>query len=111
ELASLFDPDSGRDPNLIWPGEVVYIRPPQGDTGGNGNTGETPVNGTVPTGNIDASGQPEYQNYRNGQPVGPPYTSPQTESGQPANSDTIDSDGNVIRTGEDGRPLTGWAPT
>lgn len=33
--------DGSRDPDLIWAGEVVYIRPPQGDeTGGAGETGD-----------------------------------------------------------------------
>ncbi len=44
ELASLFDPDSGRNPDLIWPGEVLYIRPPQG--GGSESTNETPATDT-----------------------------------------------------------------
>lgn len=47
ELAELFDPDSGRNPDLIWPGEVLYIRPPQGDgTEGANNTDETPATDT-----------------------------------------------------------------
>lgn len=44
ELGALFDPDSGRNPDLIWPGEVLYIRPPQG--GSTESTNETPATDT-----------------------------------------------------------------
>lgn len=103
--------ESERNPDLIWPGEVVFVRSSPQEQLTPGQSGATPTNGTVATGNVDANGNPEFQNYANGQPVGPPYTSPETGTGQPANADTIDAQGNVIRTGDDGRPLTGWAPT
>lgn len=102
-----FAPSNGRDPNLIFPGEVLYL-PGSGD---GQQPGQPPEDGTVATTPPDANGNATFQNYRNGQPSGPPYQAQATASGTPANSSVIDGNGGMIRTGPDGQPLTGWAPT
>lgn len=82
-----------RNPNEIYPGEVVFVHPPQ--------------NGTVQTGQQDANGRVEYQNYQNGQPSGEPYHADTAPNGLPANSETVNEQGVVIRTDGSGNPLTG----
>ncbi len=106
ELASQFDPESGRNPDLIWPGEVVYVRSsPTPETGG-----EPPLNGTQAVSGPDADGNYAYQNYVNGQPNGSQYSAKPGTAGQPADSVIIGENGGEIRTGANGAPLTGWAP-
>ena len=100
------DRAGGRNPDLIWPGEVVYVRgegaPPQVG-------GEPPLNGTHAVSGPDADGNYTYQNYVNGQPSGSQYQAKPGASGQPANSVIIDQNGGEIRTDAQGNPLNGWA--
>lgn len=105
QLAALFDPSSRRDPDLIWPGEVIYIRGGAAPEVG----GTPPTNGTQAVGGPDAEGNYVYQNYVNGQPTGSQYTAKPGASGQPANSVIIGANGGEIRTDAQGAPLTGWA--
>lgn len=95
------------DPNWIYPGDPIFYGTASGEPG----QADTPDNGTVATTQPDANGNATYQNYSNGQPSGAPYQAQATASGNPANSNIIDENGGVIRTGPDGQPLTGWAPT
>lgn len=102
-----FSETGDRNPDLIWPGEVLYIR--------SGSTqptlgGEPPTNGTHAVGGPDEQGNYTYRNYVNGQPTGPQYDAQPGENGQPANSVIISPQGGEIRTGANGAPLTGWAP-
>ena len=98
------DRSGGRNPDLIWPGEVLYIRPAapagQGDP--------PPTNGTQVVSGPDAEGNYSYQNYVNGQPSGEQYTARPGQNGQPANSVTISEAGGEVRTDDNGAPLTGW---
>jgi hypothetical protein len=104
DLAALFDPGSGRNPDLIWPGEVVYIRSGSAPDVG----GPPPTNGTQAVSGPDAEGNYVYQNYVNGQPTGSQYTARPGMGGQPANSVIIGDNGGEIRTDAQGAPLTGW---
>lgn len=98
------DTAGGRNPDLIWPGEVVYVH-----TGGASQGGaEPPTNGTQQVSGPDSDGNCTYQNYVNGQPQGSQYTAKPGENGQPANSVTIGENGGEIRTDDKGQPLTGW---
>lgn len=96
------DAAGGRNPDLIWPGEVVYIR----NSPGEGST--PPLNGTATVSGPGANGEYTYQNYVNGQPTGPQYTAQQGPNGQPANAVIINENGGEIRTDSQGMPLNGW---
>lgn len=98
------DRAGGRNPDLIWPGEVVYVSNGAPQVGG-----EPPTNGTQAVSGPDADGNYTYQNYVNGQPSGQQYTAQPGASGQPANSVIIGENGGEIRTDDKGNPLTGWA--
>lgn len=82
-----------RNPDLIYPGEVVYVAAPE--------------NGTATTGKEGPAGQMEYQNYKDGQPTGEPYYAKPGEGGQPANSETVNENGESIVTDDKGQPLNG----
>lgn len=106
------DVGGGRNPDLIWPGEVVYIR--TGSAEGTGEPtppevgGEPPTNGAQAVSGPDAEGNYAYQNYVNGQPSGDQYTAQPGGSGQPANAVIIADNGGEIRTDAQGAPMTGW---
>lgn len=83
-----------RNPNEIYPGEIVIVRVPE--------------NGTVPTGRVDENGDPLYQNYKDGAPFDAPYpVSALGESGLPVSSFVINEQGQRIRTDEHGNPANG----
>lgn len=96
------DARGGRNPDLIWPGEVIYIRNSSSET-------TPPTNGTQAVSGPDANGNTTYQNYVNGQPSGSQYTARQAPNGQPANAVIIGENGGEIRTDAQGMPLTGWS--
>lgn len=95
----------GRNPDLIWPGEVLFVRPGTPSQVG----GDPPLNGTQAISGPDAEGNYQYRNYVNGQPVGPSFEARPGADGLPADSVVIDSNGGEIRTDSQGAPLTGWA--
>lgn len=83
-----------RDADLIYPGEVVFVRP-------------FSENGPTQTSAPDANGYATFQNQRDGAPVGEPYRAQVAPNGYPANSEIVTSDGLAIRTDAKGEPLTG----
>jgi hypothetical protein len=93
------DAAGGRNPDLIWPGEVLYVRP------------ASPQNGAVPVGGPDADGKLTYQNYQNGQPVGEPYQAAPAANGQPVDAQTFAPNGNPITTDRQGNPRNGYFVT
>jgi len=83
-----------RNPDLIYPGETVFVKPP--------------TNGTTATGQTDPnSNEPVYQNYKDGKPAGEPYSAQPAPNGAPTNSEVVDGNGRTIRTDGNGEPLTG----
>jgi len=90
------DAAGGRNPDLIWPGEVLYVRP------------ASPQNGAVPISGPDADGKVTYQNYQNGQPVGEPYQATPAPNGQPTDAQTFAPNGNPITTDRQGNPRDGY---
>ena len=90
------DAAGGRNPDLIWPGEVLYVRP------------ASPHNGAVAVGGPDGNGQVTYQNYRNGEAVGEPYQATPAANGQPTNAETFAPNGSAITTDKQGNPRDGY---
>lgn len=82
-----------RNPNEIYPGEIVLVNVPE--------------NGTVPTGEVAENGQPIFQNYKEGAADGEPYSAEVGENGAPTHSIVVNSEGVEIRTDENGRPANG----
>src|SRR5688500_10223618 len=93
------DAAGGRNPDLIWPGEVLYVRP------------ASPQNGAVPVSGPDADGKMTYQNYQNGQPVGQPYLATPAANDQPVDAQTFAPNGNPITTDRQGNPRNGYFVT
>lgn len=83
-----------RDADLIYPGEVVFVRP-FSDTG------------PMQTSAAGADGKATFQNQRDGAPVGEPYQAKVAPNGYPADSEIVTADGLAIRTDAKGEPLTG----
>ncbi len=83
-----------RDASLIYPGEVVFVRP-------------FSDNGPQQTSAVGADGRATFQNQRDGVPVGEPYQAQVAPNGYPANSEIVTADGLAIRTDAQGEPLTG----
>jgi hypothetical protein len=93
------DAAGSRNPDLIWPGEVLYVR------------SASPQNGAVPITGPDGNGKMTYQNYQNGQPVGEPYQAAPAANGQPTDAETFAPNGNPITTDRQGNPRDGYFVT
>lgn len=83
-----------RDADLIYPGEVVFVRPFS-------ENGPTQTTATGP------DGKATFQNQRDGVPVGAPYQATVAPNGYPADSEIVTPDGLSIRTDAKGEPLNG----
>lgn len=82
------DPSTGgRDPSLIYPGEVIIINGPE--------------NGTVET--IDENGESAYQTFQDGEAVGHPVGTGENSAGGEV---SVNENGQLINA--DGEPVTGW---
>lgn len=115
-----FAPPNGRDIDLIFPGEVIYLPPaPSGDADGPDGpsdpqeTGPSdpsspPTNGVTATSNGD--GTATYQNYQNGYPVGAPFVAFEAPNGNPSDGTIVDDNGGMIRMDREGNPASGWIP-
>ena len=114
---------NNRNPNLIYPGEVVIVNKKEGqptdktvdDKDKTGTTegkdfkpGEPPKNGAQQTSAADQYGTATFQNYKDGKPDGAPYQAGVGKHAQPANAYTYDENGNSIRTDKQGKPANGY---